>query len=332
MDQAAEARRKGGADGGASLERLLSLHRSMLTIRLAEEKLGKLFQDGQIPGFIHLSTGQEATAVGVIAALNRDDTIASTHRGHGHALAKGMAPETFFLELLGRDEGLCRGRGGSLHVADFSVGMLGANGIVGAGIPIALGSALAHRTLGSRRVAAALFGDGALSEGVVYEALNLATLWSLPLLLVCENNGWSEFSPIEEQYKGSLAKLAASFGVRFARVDGNDVAEVFETAAEMVEMLRDSRGPALLECTTLRLGGHYQGDAQKYRKGRTEAAVDPLDRSSAGLAALGVEAGALAEMSASVEARLQAAVEAAMQGTPPAFEDAVDAVYARKAG
>src|SRR5271156_4463003 len=172
---------------------LLRLYAEMRLIREVEQRLSVLFGDGEIPGFIHLSIGQEAVAVGIAAALQRHDTLASNHRGHGHALAKGLDVSRFFLEILGRSEGYCGGRGGSMHVADMSVGMLGANGIVGAGLSIALGSALAHRTLGRPAIAVAFFGDGALAEGLLHECLNLAAVWRLPLLFVCENNGWGEF-------------------------------------------------------------------------------------------------------------------------------------------
>jgi len=179
------------AGTGLDPARLLDLYRQLLLIRRSEERLSTMFADGEVPGFIHLSIGQEAVSVGVMSALTAEDTIASTHRGHGHAIAKGLPLDGFFSELLARDEGLCRGRGGSMHVADMSVGMLGANGIVGAGLSIALGSALAHKRLGRHAVAVAFFGDGALAEGLLHECLNMAALWRLPLLFVCENNGWS---------------------------------------------------------------------------------------------------------------------------------------------
>lgn len=301
----------------------------MLLIREAEGRLGRLFKEGKIPGFIHGSTGQEATAVGVTSALRTDDTIASTHRGHGHALAKGMAVEALFHEILGNEEGACRGRGGSLHVADFGVGMLGANGIVGAGVPIALGSALAHKTLGSARVAAAFFGDGAQSEGVLYESLNLARLWSLPLLFVCENNGWSEFSPSSAQYAGNLEALSAAFGIGYSRVDGNDVEAVRDAALGAVDDLRGGRGPFVLECITRRVHGHYEGDAQPYRKGVAEPDVeDPLEVARARLKERSVSARRIDEAARRVAAAIDAAALAASRGTTPDFETALADVYA----
>jgi acetoin:2,6-dichlorophenolindophenol oxidoreductase subunit alpha len=319
-------------------ERLLALYGCMVLIRRAEERLSRLFADGAIPGFIHLSIGQEAVAAGIGAALLADDTIASTHRGHGHAIAKGVDLDRFFLELLARDEGLCRGRGGSMHVADLSVGMLGANGIVGAGLPIALGSALAHHTRaltsgGERRVAVAFFGDGALAEGVVHETLNLAALWRLPLLLVCENNGWAEFSPSSRQLAVGLQDLAGAFRIPARIVDGNDVEAVADAAAGIIEAVRND-GPHVLECMTTRVRGHFEGDPQKYRDdGETDglAAKDPIARALDHLADLGL-AEAAAKILREAETRVEAAVEIARGGTAPVFADAVAQVYAPTRG
>lgn len=308
---------------------LLGLYERMLVIRETETRLGRLFRDGRIPGFIHLSIGQEASAVGVAAALNDDDTLASTHRGHGHALAKGMAPAALVQEIAGNEEGPCRGRGGSLHVADFSVGMLGANGIVGAGIPIALGSALAHKTLGTSRVAVVFFGDGALAQGLLYESLNLAALWALPLLFVCENNGWSEFTPSSLQYVGRLGPLAASFGIPHHVVDGNDVEAVLGAATALVADLRAGKGPAVLECTTTRVLGHYEGDPQAYRKGVEEpASRDPLDLALERLAAGGATEEGIAEVRRKVARVVDAAADAALNGREPDPAAARGGVYA----
>jgi len=312
----------------ARAERLLGLYERMLVIRQAETRLAKLFNDGKIPGFIHLSIGQEATAVGVAAALGAEDTVASTHRGHGHSLAKGMAPRALFHEILGNEEGACRGRGGSLHVADFSVGMLGANGIVAGGVSIALGSALAHKTLANNRVAAVFFGDGALAEGVLYETMNLAALWSLPLLLVCENNGWSEFSPTSTQFAGKLENLAGTFTTQYRHVDGNDVEAVFAAAQEMVSDLRAGRGPAVLECFTKRVKGHYEGDPQRYRDGAEEReAQDPIEVALNRLSAAGVAATKVDGVAEQVGELIEAAAVAASQGTVPAPETALADVY-----
>ena len=308
---------------------LLELYERMLLVRESEARLRERFNDGKIPGFIHLSIGQEAVAVGVAAALQREDTVASTHRGHGHGIAKGMQPQDLFHEISGNVEGPCRGRGGSLHVADFSVGMLGANGIVGGGIPIAVGSALAHATLATTNVASVFFGDGALAEGVLYESMNLAALKRLPVLFVCENNGWSEFSPTSSQYVGTFEKLSATFDVRYRRVDGNDVEAVHAAALALVADLRAGRGPAALECITLRVKGHYEGDPQNYRQGVEEAAAaDPLDVARQRLLADAGMGPRIAEIDARVRALIDDAARAAAAGTPPGFEQARAGVYA----
>lgn len=309
--------------------RLLDLYEKMLLIREAEARLGRLFKEGKIPGFIHVSIGQEATAIGVSSALQPDDTLTSTHRGHGHALAKGVTPTALFHEILGNDEGPCRGRGGSMHVADFSKGMLGANGIVAASVPIALGSALAQKTLGTSRIAVAFFGDGALAEGVVYETVNLARLWSLPLLLVCENNGWSEFSPSSAQYAGSLEALASAFGVSYRKVDGNDVEAVRDVALEIVAALRDGKGPAVLECMTKRIGGHYEGDPQPYRKGLAERETrDPIELILERLAEESVSGKRIEAVAKRVSELIDAAAQEATRGHAPEFKAALADVYA----
>lgn len=315
-------------ESGAAVSALLSMYEAMLLIRMVEESLDEAFSRGIVPGFIHLSIGQEATAVGVNHALEPGDTIASTHRGHGHALAKGIQPLRLIQEILGKDEGICRGRGGSLHVADISVGMLGANGIVGGGIPIALGSALAHMKLGTRNVAAVFFGDGALSEGVCYEAMNLASLWRLPLLFVCENNGWSEFSAFRDQYAGDLRKLAGAFSLPFMSVDGNDVEAVFGAASAVVARMRDGGGPSVLECRTMRIGGHYQGDTQRYRDRSLETGTsDPLERAAKRLAALGAAPGAMAAVEARIRQQVAEAMAAAQGGNEADFAAAFADVY-----
>jgi acetoin:2,6-dichlorophenolindophenol oxidoreductase subunit alpha len=311
----------------------LELHRLMVLIRRVEERLAQLFSDGEVPGFIHLSIGQEAIAAGIAAALDDVDTIASTHRGHGHALAKGLPLEGFFQEIMGRDSGVCRGRGGSMHVADMSVGMLGANGIVGAGIPLALGSALAHKTLKRNAVAVAFFGDGAMAEGVLHESLNLASLWELPLLFVCENNGWSEFSPTARQFTANVRKLASAFGVEGEEVDGNDVAAVAGAARKQVAAIRKGKGPRVLECITRRVRGHFEGDPQKYRDDAgIDSDTDPVERSRRALLKGGVAEAALDRIAAEVDAVIDAAVEAARASPDPRFEDASQDVYSNVGG
>lgn len=320
---------KPDAEGGIGPNRLMDLYGQLLLIRSSEERLSKLFADGEVPGFIHLSIGQEAVSVGVMSALTAQDTIASTHRGHGHAIAKGLPLDGLFLELLARDEGLCRGRGGSMHVADMSVGMLGANGIVGAGLSIALGSAMAHQQLGRDAVAVAFFGDGALAEGLLHECFNLASLWGLPLLFVCENNGWSEFLPSSKQISFKLRDLAAAYKLPHVSVDGNDVAVVAAAADSIVAQVRKGQ-PAVLECVTTRVRGHFEGDAQKYRDAAEIAGLaerDPIRVTALQLQSLGVSEAVLMAAAESAGQRVEAAVAAARGGHDPDFEAAKADVY-----
>ena len=314
---------------------LADLYRQMLVIRRAEERLQKLFANGEIPGFLHLSIGQEAVAAGVSSALRPTDTVASTHRGHGHALAKGVALPGFFAEIMGRASGVCGGRGGSMHVADLSIGMLGANGIVAAGIPIATGSALALKIKDVGDVAVVYFGDGALAEGVVHECLNVSALWSLPVLFVCENNGWSEFSPIERQLATDLGRLATAFGIEHADIDGNDVLTVSAQAKSLVESMRDRPGPRVLECRTTRLRGHFEGDRQDYRdpaEVSAQAERDPLVRARETLARAGYHQSWFEEQLATVDEQIDAAVEAARAAPEPSAGQLLADVYTPTAG
>ncbi len=320
------AGRKAAGDGQA----LLAFYRRMMLVRMAEQRLGQLFADGEIPGFIHLSIGQEAVAAGVMAVLGPKDTIASNHRGHGHALAKGVALDKFFLEVLGKEEGICRGRGGSMHVAETAVGMLGANGIVGAGLSIALGSALAHQVKNSGQVAAAFFGDGAVAEGLLHEAINLAQIWRLPLLLVCENNGWAEFTPSAQQVAVKLEALAGAFGVPYRGVDGNDVEAVHAAAEVLVTDMRQGGGPRILECATERVRGHFEGDQQKYRDPAEIAGLgarDPIVRLRRRLQQAKITAEQLSAIEAEIGQAIDQAVALAKAGSPPDFQRAQRDVY-----
>ena len=284
-----------------------------------------------MPGFIHLSIGQEAVATGIASALQAQDSLATTHRGHGHVLARGMEVTGFMKEIMGREGGLCKGRGGSMHVADLSLGILGANGIVGAGIPIALGSAMAHKIRKTGGVAVAFFGDGAMAEGVLHETMNMASLWKSPLLMVCENNGWSEFSPTSRQFTASLQKLAEAFGIGYAQVDGNDVIAVADAAAAAAEQLRAGKGPFVLECVTHRVRGHFEGDAQKYRDAGELESVhehDPLTSARKALQAAGVDTSAI---DAEIAAQVEAAIDAARADALPTIESAIQDVYTQAA-
>jgi TPP-dependent pyruvate/acetoin dehydrogenase alpha subunit len=314
----------------ADADEFLKWYADLLLIRRAEERLISLFADGDIPGFIHLGIGQEAVSVGVMSALTRADTIASTHRGHGHALAKGMSLKAFFSELMGKEDGLCGGRGGSMHVADMSIGMLGANGIVGAGIPIALGSALAHKNLEREAIAVAFFGDGALAEGILHESFNMAALMALPVLFVCENNGWSEFSPTTKQIAFSLERLAAAYQITFERIDGNSVQTVSAAARKCVASIRAGGGPRILECTTARVRGHFEGDSQKYRSAGELSSLpanDPIRIVTTQLEQAGVPLNELKRIAERTEAIIEEAIVHARNAALPQFSAATHDVY-----
>jgi acetoin:2,6-dichlorophenolindophenol oxidoreductase subunit alpha len=238
-------------------EVLFDLHRRMVRIRLFEEEAGKLMEGGRMPGFLHLYVGQEACAAGVMATLRPDDVITSTHRGHGHAVAKGADVRYMFAELFGKQTGYCKGRGGSMHINDLSIGMLGANGIVGGGIPHAVGAALAAVYKGQDSVAVPFFGDGATNIGAFHESMNLAAVMHLPVVFVCENNGYSEFTPLERHMLlKDVADRAAAYGMPGEIVDGMDAVAVYLAARRLVERARAGEGPALLEAKTYRYYDH----------------------------------------------------------------------------
>src|SRR5262249_23379996 len=226
---------------------LLELHRRMLAIRGFERRVAGRYRDGEIPGFVHLSIGQEAAAVGATWPLRADDVITSTHRGHGHCLAKGLDPLGMFAELMGRDAGTNRGRGGSMHIADPKLGILGANGIVAAGLPIAVGASAAAQLRADGSVAVAVFGDGAPAQGAFHEALNLAAVWKLPVVFFCENNGYAEFSPVATQHASTLEHRAAGYGARYVAVDGNDVLAVAAAMSDVAIVVRAGGGPVVVE-------------------------------------------------------------------------------------
>ncbi|MFB6102365.1 MAG: thiamine pyrophosphate-dependent dehydrogenase E1 component subunit alpha [Haloplanus sp.] len=241
--------------------------RRMLTIRTFDETAGDLFADGEIPGFVHLYIGEEAVAVGACGALEEADYITSTHRGHGHCIAKGLDPRQMMAELLGSSEGYCNGKGGSMHIADVEANMLGANGIVGAGPPIATGAALRCHLKGEDRVALAFFGDGAVAQGQVHEALNLASSWTLPAVFVIENNQYGEGTPVEKQHHvESLSEQAEAYEIPGITVDGMDVTAVYEAVTEARRRALDGEGPTLIEAETYRYRGHFEGDPQVYRE------------------------------------------------------------------
>jgi 2-oxoisovalerate dehydrogenase E1 component len=302
---------------------LLAMHRRMLLIRGFEQRVSALYRDGEVPGFVHLSIGQEASAVGACWPLGPADVITSTHRGHGHCLAKGLDPLGMFAELMARDEGTNRGRGGSMHIADPNIGIFGANGIVGAGLPIAVGAAAAAQLRADGSIAVAFFGDGAVASGAFHEAVNLAAVWQLPVVFFCENNGYAEFSPASEQHAAPLGSRALGYGVDFVAVDGNDVVAAAETMQGLVDAVRTGRGPAIVEATTYRWHGHYEGDPQRYRAPDEVQAWeerDPLVVHAARLRAAGVDDDAIRALESSVAQELDAAVTVAraMAGPAPA--------------
>ncbi len=246
--------------------RLLDAYCRMRRIRVFEEKLAELVTAGRLAGFLHLYAGEEAVAVGVAAHLGDDDHFASTHRGHGHCIAKGVAVRGMMAELFGRATGTCKGKGGSMHIADLSKGMLGANGIVGAGIPLAVGAALSARVRRTGGVSVAFFGDGASNQGQFHESLNLAAVWKLPAIFVVENNGYGEATPTEFVTPvRDIAVRAGSYGIPGVIADGMDFFDVFEKSGQAIARARAGEGPTLLECKTYRYFGHYVGDNLAYR-------------------------------------------------------------------
>ena len=249
-----------------SKDKLIDAYTRMKKIRVFEETMRDEFAKGTVPAFIHLYIGQEAIASGICVELNDNDTIASTHRGHGHCLAKNSDLERMTMEIFCRADGLCEGKGGSMHIADLSVGMLGANAIVGANAPIAVGAALRQRVMGENLVSAAFIGDGASNQGAVFEAMNLASVLKLPVLFVFENNGYAEFTGVDYHCGGGdIAGRAEGFGMPSYKLDGSDFFAVQEAAAEAVERARRGDGPSAIECYAKRWYGHFEGDPQHYR-------------------------------------------------------------------
>ncbi len=241
----------------------LDMYEQMLKIRLFEEHVNQLYLTARMPGLAHLYSGEEAIAVGVCQALRRDDYITSTHRGHGHCLAKGASIDRMFAELLGKEAGYCRGKGGSMHIADQDTGNLGANAIVGGSAGIATGAAMSSKMRGSEQVAVCFFGDGALGQGILYEVMNIASLWKLPVIYVCENNMYNEYTHNSETTAGEMGARARAFGILTEEVDGQDIRTVYATAQRMVARARQGEGPAFMLCNTYRYFGHHVGDIQR---------------------------------------------------------------------
>jgi pyruvate dehydrogenase E1 component alpha subunit len=316
-----------------STETLMEHYRRMRRIRAFEEKLAELVNSGRLAGFLHLYAGEEAVAVGVCAHLGDRDYLASTHRGHGHCIAKGVEVRGMMAELFGRASGICKGKGGSMHIADLTKGMLGANGIVGAGVPLAAGAALTAQVKKTGGVAVAMFGDGASNQGQFHEALNLAAVWKLPAVFVVENNGYGEATPMEFVTPvRDIAVRAAAYGIPGVIADGMDFFDVHAKAGEAIARARRGDGPTLLECKTYRYFGHYVGDNLKYRT-KEEAARwaerDPLVAFERRTVADGVmEPGNLRRIDAEIAAEIDAAVTAAEAAPLPSADDVLTDVYA----
>jgi len=312
---------------------LLSIYQKMVTVRKFETLTGELFAEGKIPGFIHLSIGQEGSSVGVCSVLRLDDYIITTHRGHGHVIAKGADLKKMFAELMGRKTGYCKGKGGSMHIADFSLGILGANGVVAGGFPIIIGAGLSIKLRKTDQVAVCFFGDGASNRGPFHEALNMAAIWKLPILFVCENNCYA--STTKTSYACSVIDIATranGYGIPGVSADGNDVLEVRHAAAEAVDRARRGEGPTLLENKTYRRRGHFEGDPQRYR-GQEEVLEweqknDPILRFAAVLKKKKILTSDLErEIAVNIEANLKEAVDFAQQSQSPSPEEALDDLF-----
>lgn len=311
-------------------EALRKMYRSMVRIRRFEEALVRLFKRGKLPGFVHLYIGEEAIAAGVCTALRDSDRITSTHRGHGHVIAKGASLDGMMAELFGRSDGLCHGKGGSMHAVEFSLGVLGTNGIVGGGIPIATGAAWGDKQLGRDSVTACFFGDGAVNQGVLLEAFNLSAIWKLPVIFCCENNQYTEWTPTSKLAAGRIADRSHPFGIPGEQVDGNDAVAVYEAVTHAIERARAGDGPSFLECLTYRHHGHNEGEevfSGKYRPDDEIAAWkarDPIPLLRGRLEEWGVMDDAEFDtVDAEETARVQAAIVFAEQSPFPDAEDAM---------
>ncbi len=324
-----------GRETSTEKEKWLRAYRQMVSIRLYEEQVTEVYTRALMPGLAHLYIGEEAVAVGICEALRIDDYITSTHRGHGHCLAKGASPDRMFAELLGKEAGYCRGKGGSMHIADPATGNLGANAIVGGSVGIATGAAFSARTLGTDRVAVCFFGEGALGQGSLYEVMNLAQLWQLPVIYVCENNQYNEYTHYTETTAGTILGRAAAFGIEAASVDGQDVRAVHEVATRLVKRARAGGGPAFLQCDTYRYSGHHVGDINReyYRSKQEEhhwkTDRDPITVLSKWLLEQGyAEAASLERVTSEVRATMEAAVKFATAAPYPDVEEVEQDVYA----
>ncbi|MEZ5812861.1 MAG: thiamine pyrophosphate-dependent dehydrogenase E1 component subunit alpha [Rhizobiaceae bacterium] len=311
---------------------LAGAYRQMRTIRSFENRVFAEAQAGRVPGSTHLYAGQEAVAVGVCMALNDNDFIASTHRGHGHSIAKGCDVRSMMAEILGRETGTCKGKGGSMHIADLDVGMLGANGIVGGGPPLACGAALSAKVKRTGAVSVAFSGDGAVNQGTTAESLNLAMVWQLPVIFVVEDNGWGEATSSEFAVAGDIVKRAEGYGMLARRVDGLSLPDVYETAREVIARAREGGGPALLHIGTERFYGHFNGDVDTYRSEETKKeqreSRDCLIRFRTMVLEAGLlDAETLDAIDAEIDAEIEAAVRDGLAAGPPDISTLTTDVY-----
>ncbi len=315
-------------------QKWLHAYRQMMTIRLFEEQVNDLYTRAIMPGLAHLYIGEEAVAVGICEALRKDDYITSTHRGHGHCLAKGAAPDRMFAELLGKEAGYCKGKGGSMHIADPATGNLGANAIVGGSAGIATGAAFSAKRLGTDRVAVCFFGEGALGQGVLYEVMNLATLWKLPVIYVCENNMYNEYTHYSETTAGDILTRPAGFGVPASSADGQDVRAVNAEAAKLIERARKGGGPSFLMCNTYRYRGHHVGDMNREYRTKVEeqkwmSERDPIIiLTNWLLAEKQADSAQLENIQKEVREEIEQAVKFALDAPYPKLEEVDQDVYA----
>ena len=310
-------------------------YRQMVRIRLFEEQVNELYTRALMPGLAHLYSGEEAVAVGICEALTVDDYITSTHRGHGHCLAKGASPDRMFAELLGKEAGYCRGKGGSMHIADPATGNLGANAIVGGSVGIATGAAFAAKRLANGRVAICFFGEGALGQGSLYEVMNLAQLWKLPVIYVCENNLYNEYTHFSETTAGTILGRATAFGLEATTVDGQDIRAVNDVANRLVERARVGEGPAFLQANTYRYSGHHVGDINReyYRPKQEEqywkTERDPIKLHAKWLIAQDLaDSAKLDSIMAEARKEMEAAVKFAIDAPYPSVDQVDEDVYA----
>jgi TPP-dependent pyruvate/acetoin dehydrogenase alpha subunit len=313
-------------------EKLLWMYERMRLIRTFEDRVADLFVQGKLPGFVHLYAGEEAIAVGVMAHLTDHDRITSTHRGHGHCIAKGVDVKTMMAELYAKATGLCKGRGSSMHIADMGRGMLGANGIVGAGGPLACGSALTAKVLGKDDVTVCFFGDGASEQGTTHESMNLASIWKLPVVFVCENNLYAVSTPSSYHCAaGEICARAAAYDIPGVAIDGTDVFAVYETAGEAIRRARQGQGPSLIEARAFRYYGHFVGDPQTYKtKEEMEgyAIQDPITKfRKKVLEQGGVSEAELAKIDAQAKGAVEEAVRFGEESPYPAPEECLRDVY-----